>query len=297
MKTIKSKVFIFPGILIALSTFVSFLLLPIAAQAQGRPKGHLFIIGGGDRSEDMMKRFIELSSKAGQGRIVVLPMASSTPEETGKSLVEEFQNLGARNVVFYNFTRREAEDYARARWLADSGGIFFSGGDQSRITEAILDTPVHKMILNLYQQGAVIGGTSAGAAVMSELMITGDEARKPEEGHEFETIEAGNVILARGLGLIKTAIIDQHFATRRRHNRLISVIAGHPELLGIGIDEDTAIIVYPDQSFDVIGNKNVIIYDASKAQITAGPRRSIGIRGLIMHVLLPGEKFSITKKK
>jgi cyanophycinase len=132
---------------------------------------------------------------------------------------------------------------------------------------------------------------------MSELMITGDEARKPEEGHEFETIEAGNVILARGLGLIKTAIIDQHFATRKRHNRLISVIAGHPELLGIGIDEDTAIIVYPDQSFDVIGNKNVIIYDASKAQITAGPRRSIGIRGLIMHVLLPGEKFSITRKK
>ncbi|HOJ26896.1 MAG TPA: cyanophycinase [Candidatus Saccharicenans sp.] len=297
MKTLKSKVFIFPALSIALLTFVSFLLSPIAAQAQGRPKGHLFIIGGGDRSEDMMKKFIELASKVGQGRIVVLPMASSTPEETGKSLVEEFQNLGARDVVFYNFTRREAEDYARARWLTGSGGIFFSGGDQSRITEAILDTPVHKTILDLYQQGAVIGGTSAGAAVMSELMITGDEARKPEEGHEFETIEAGNVILARGLGLVKTAIIDQHFATRKRHNRLISVIAGHPELLGIGIDEETAIIVYPDQSFDVIGNKNVIVYDASKAKITAGPRRSIGIRGLIMHVLLPGERFSITRKK
>jgi len=297
MKTLRLNVFIYPVILIVFLTFVSILLSPISAQAQGRPKGHLFIIGGGDRSEDMMKRFVDLASKAGQGRIVILPMASSTPEETGQRLVEEFQNLGAKDAVFYNFTRREAEDYARARWLAGSGGIFFSGGDQSRITEAILDTPVHKMILDLYQQGAVIGGTSAGAAVMSELMITGDEARKPEEGHEFETIETGNVILARGLGLIKTAIIDQHFATRRRHNRLISVIAGHPELLGIGIDEETAIIVYPDQSFDVIGNKNVIVYDASKAKITAGPRRSIGIRGLIMHVLLPGEKFSITRKK
>ncbi len=297
MKTFRQKAPICSGILILVLMFVSYVLSPITAYAQGRPKGHLFIIGGGDRSEDMMKRFVDLASKAGQGRIVVLPMASSTPEETGKNLVEEFQNLGVKEVVFYNFTRREAEDYARARWLAGSGGIFFSGGDQSRITEAILDTPVHKMIVELYQQGAVIGGTSAGAAIMSELMITGDEARKPEEGHEFETIEAGNVILARGLGLIKTAIIDQHFATRQRHNRLISVIAGHPELLGIGIDEETAVIVNPDQSFDVIGNKNVIVYDASKAQITAGPRRSIGIRGMIMHVLMPGEKFSIIKKK
>ena len=100
MKTLKSKVFIFQGILIALLTFVSILLSPISAQAQGRPKGHLFIIGGGDRSEDMMKRFVALASKAGQGRIVVLPMASSTPEETGQRLVEEFQNLGAQDVVF-----------------------------------------------------------------------------------------------------------------------------------------------------------------------------------------------------
>ena len=136
MKTLRLNVFIYPVILIVFLTFVSILLSPISAQAQGRPKGHLFIIGGGDRSEDMMKRFVALALKAGQGRIVVLPMASSTPEETGQRLVEEFQNLGAKDAVFYNFTRREAEDYARARWLAGSGGIFFSGGDQSRITAA-----------------------------------------------------------------------------------------------------------------------------------------------------------------
>ncbi|MDD8019798.1 MAG: cyanophycinase [Acidobacteriota bacterium] len=297
MRIVRQNNYTCSGIMILILMMVSFLLAPLTIDAQNRPKGYLFIIGGGNRSEEMMEKFINLAARVNQGRIVILPMASATPEETGRSLVEEFKNLGVTAVVFYNLSRREAEDYSTARWLTGSGGIYFPGGDQNRITEAILDTPVHKMIKELYQQGAVIGGTSAGAAVMSELMITGDEIRKPEEGHEFETIESGNVILARGLGLINSVIIDQHFATRKRHNRLISVIAGHPELLGIGIDEETAIIVYPDQTFDVIGNKNVIVYDPSRAQITPGRERAIGIRGMIMHILLPGEKFSIPKKK
>jgi cyanophycinase len=268
-----------------------------AFQAQAAPKGYLFIIGGGDRPESMMKRFVDMASRVNSGRIVVLPMASATPEETGRNLVEEFKNLGAKDVVYYNFTRAEAEKYPNARLLADSGGIFFSGGVQTRITEAILDTPIHQMIKQLYEQGAVIGGTSAGAAVMSELMITGDEVRKPEEGHEFETIESGNVILSRGLGFIKTAIIDQHFATRKRHNRLISVIAGHRELVGVGIDESTAIIVNPDQTFVVLGEKNVIIYDPSKAEVNVRNDRALSIRGMTMHVLLDGERYDLKKKR
>ncbi len=268
---------------------------PVLGQA--RPRGYLFIIGGGSRPESLMNRFVELATKSGSGRIVVLPMASATPDETGRNLVEEFLQLGAKEAVYYNFTRREAEQYSNARLLAESSGIFFSGGVQTRITEAILDTPIHKMIKELYQKGAVIGGTSAGAAVMSELMITGDEVRKPEEGHEFETIESGNIIVSRGLGLINSAIIDQHFATRKRHNRLISIIAGHPELLGIGIDESTAIIVYPDETFEVIGSKNVIIYDAKKSKIEVRRDKAISIRGLTMHVLLEGERFDLKKRR
>jgi len=153
------------------------------------------------------------------------------------------------------------------------------------------------MIKDLYQQGAVIGGTSAGAAVMSELMITGDEKRKPEEGHEFETIESGNVVLVRGLGLITSAIIDQHFATRKRHNRLISVVAEHPELVGIGIDESTAIVVNPDQTFLVLGQKNVIVLNAGRAQVKIRPDQALSIRGLAMHVLLDGERFDLKKKR
>lgn len=277
------------------SLLVAFMLFTPPAEAG--PKGYLFIIGGGDRPESMMKRFVDMASRVNSGRIVVLTMASATPDETGRDLVEEFKNLGARDVVYYNFTRAEAEKYPNARLLAESGGIFFSGGVQTRITEAILDTPIHQMIKQLYEQGAVIAGTSAGAAVMSELMITGDEMRKPEEGHEFETIESGNVILSRGLGLIKTAIIDQHFATRKRHNRLISVVAGHPELVGVGIDESTAIIVNPDQTFVVIGEKNVIVYDPSKAQVNIRNDRAISVRGLIMHVLLDGERYDLKKKR
>lgn len=295
MKYYSSRLFkkapIFTSIIIFLA--LSFLSLPGGAS----PKGYLFIIGGGDRPETMMKRFVEMASRVNSGRIVVLTMASATPDETGKNLVEELKSAGAQDVVYYNFTRAEAEKHPNARLLADSGGIFFSGGVQTRITEAILDTPIHQMIKQLYEQGAVIAGTSAGAAVMSELMITGDEMRKPEEGHEFETIESGNIILSRGLGLIKSAIIDQHFATRKRHNRLISVIAGHPELVGVGIDESTAIIVNPDQTFVVLGEKNVIVYDSSKAQVNIRNDRAISIRGMIMHVLLDGERYDLKKKR
>ncbi|MDD8030687.1 MAG: cyanophycinase [Acidobacteriota bacterium] len=290
LPTIKSLI----GLILILVVFFSS-SWPVLAQV--RPRGYLFIIGGGVRPESMMKRFVELATKSGSGRIVVLPMASATPDETGRHLVEEFLQLGAKEAVYYNFNRREAEKYPNARLLAESGGIFFSGGVQSRITEAILDTPIHNMIKELYQKGAVIGGTSAGAAVMSELMITGDEARKPEEGHEFETIESGNIIVSRGLGLINSAVIDQHFATRKRHNRLISIIAGHPELLGIGIDESTAIIVYPDETFEVIGSKNVIVYDAKKSKIEVRRDKAISIRGLTMHVLLEGERFDLKKRR
>lgn len=281
----------------ALLLAILLLLATGLTQAQPRPKGYLFIIGGGDRPEKMMKRFVEMASRSGSGRIVVLPMASATPDETGRSLVEEFKQLGAKEVAYYNFNRKEAENYSNARLLAESGGIFFSGGVQTRITEAILDTPIHNMIRELYQKGAVVGGTSAGAAVLSELMITGDEVRKPEEGHEFETIESGNVIVARGLGLIKSAIIDQHFATRKRHNRLISIIAGHPEIVGVGIDESTAIIVNPDETFEVIGYRNVIIYDSARAQVEVRGDRALSIRNLVMHVLLEGERYDLKKRR
>jgi cyanophycinase len=245
----------------------------------------------------MMKQFIALAENFRRGKIIVFPMASSTPDETGSELVAEFKGYGAKNVVCVNLSPEQAAKQESAAILVDAGGVYFAGGDQARITKALLDTPVHQKLLEIYKQGAVIGGTSAGAAVMSEIMITGDERRKVPAGREFETIQADNVITTRGLGFITTAIIDQHFATRKRHNRLISLIAEHPKLLGIGIDESTAIIVEPEETFNVIGEKDVVVYDATRAKVQISAAKSIGLANVVMHVLLPGTKFSLKTRK
>jgi cyanophycinase len=194
-------------------------------------------------------------------------------------------------------TREQALAGESVRILDGAGGVFFSGGDQSRQMAVLLGTPLHRALVELYQSGCVMAGTSAGAAVMSEVMITGEETRKVEEGHEFETLEAGNIITAEGLGFIKTAVIDQHFVARKRHNRLISVIAERPHLLGIGIDEETAIIVGPDEKFEVLGNRNVVVYDASPASVTITPAKAIRLRGMIMHVLGDGDRFDLRKRQ
>jgi len=275
---------------------LALLILGLSFSAYSAPKGHLFIIGGGDRPESMMRRFVALAQQAGRGKIVVFPMASSVPNEVGPGLVKEFKELGA-SAEYYILNREQALLEESSKILDDAGGIYFSGGDQSRQTAVLLNTPIHKKLLEIYENGAVIGGSSAGAAVMSEVMITGDERREVKPGREFETLQAGIVVTAPGFGFIKAAIIDQHFATRKRHNRLISLVAENPKLLGIGIDESTAVIVNPDDTIDVIGDKNVVIYDASRAQIAMAPSKAIGISNMVLHVLLPGSRYHLNKRK
>jgi cyanophycinase len=169
--------------------------------------------------------------------------------------------------------------------------------DKIRASEDKMNRIWPRRLLELYQEGCVMAGTSAGAAVMSEIMITGEERRKAEEGHEFETLEAENIVTVEGLGFLKTVIIDQHFTTRKRHNRLISLVAEHPRLLGIGIDEETAVVVGPDDHFEVIGNRNVVVYDASKASVTITPAKAVSFRGMRMDVLVAGDRFDLEKRK
>jgi len=273
------------------------LLLSLPLCALAGPKGYLFIVGGGDWPEGMMDRFVNLAGRFGTGRIVILPMASSVPEESAAEETDGFRKLGAKDVVTIQLTREQALNPESAALLDGAGGVFFSGGDQSRLTAVLLDTPVHKKLMELYEQGAVIGGTSAGAAVMSEVMITGDEVRKPEEGHEFETIQAGNVITTRGFGFVRKAVIDQHFVTRKRLNRLISVIAEHPGLLGVGIDESTAILVRPGDTFEVVGAKQVVIFDPAGAKFRVLPDSKIAFTGLLCHALTNGDAFDLSTRK
>jgi cyanophycinase len=280
-------------ILIAFSS----LFVIMSFYSYSRVEGSLFIIGGGHRSESMMKKFIELANQPDGGKIVIFPMASGSPDEAGQSMVEEFKKLGVHNVEYHNLNREQALKEDNVKILDNVCGVYFSGGDQSRLTEALVHTPIHHMLLEIYKQGGVIGGTSAGAAVMSEIMITGEEKREVKKGDEFEKIQANNIIATPGFGFIKTAIIDQHFVARKRHNRLISLVAENPELLGIGIDESTAIIVKLDQTFEVIGEQNVIVYDASQAKINILPSHTISGFNIIMHILKARDKFDLNKKK
>ncbi len=275
---------------------IVFFVLTFFLHATHETKGYLFIIGGGHRSETMMKRFIDLANQSNNPKIVIFPMASGSPEESGQSMVEEFKEIGMTDVEYHVLSREQALQKENKKILDNASCVYFTGGDQSRLTKALVDTPIHKKLLEIYEKGVVIGGTSAGAAVMSEIMITGDEKREVEEGHAFEKILADNIVTTPGFGFIKTAIIDQHFVTRRRHNRLISLIAENPRLLGIGIDESTAIIVKPDETFEVIGEQNVIVYDASKAKMDILTSQIISGFHMIMHILKPGDEFNLKSK-
>jgi cyanophycinase len=278
---------------------IAFLLVLLACTlaAQAGPKGYLFIIGGGERDAPLMKRYIELAAGFGTGRIVVFTMASGVPQETGPELLAEFKGNGAKDVVTYQLTRDEAMKPDSAKILDGVGGVWFAGGDQSRLTAALLDSPIHKRMLELYEQGCIIGGTSAGAAVMSEIMITGDEKRTAKEDEQWQVIWAANIVRVRGFGFVKNAIIDQHFVTRRRHNRLISLVLENPKLVGVGIDESTAVLVRPDGRYEVLGENQVIIYDARKARAVKSPAGRLGGRGMTMHVLLAGDVYNLAKGK
>jgi cyanophycinase len=270
-----------------------FIFLPAFSEA----KGYLFIIGGGSRPETMMKKFVKLADKFNSGKIIIFPMASSIPDEVGPEQAEQLKRFGARQVQYHILTREQALSAENTGILDDIGGVFFSGGVQSRLMNILIDTPIHKKLLEIYEKGAVIGGTSAGAAVMSKVMITGGEKREVEEGHKFETIQANNIVTVRGLGFIKTAIIDQHFVRRKRHNRLISLVAENPRLLGVGIDESTAIIVSPEGIFEVVGERNVIVYDATQAQIRIASSRLFSGFNMVMHILSSGDRYSLKSKQ
>jgi len=267
-------------------------IAPACSQAiPAGPKGHLFIVGGGERDEPLMRRFVELAKGFGTGRIVVFTMASGVPLEVGPELVAEFRKYGVQDVVYYQLTRDEAMEGDSAKILDGVSAIWFSGGDQARLTAALLDTPIHTRMLEFYAAGGLLGGTSAGAAVMSEVMITGDEKRTTDEDLNWQTVEADNVVRVRGFGFVKNAIIDQHFLIRRRQNRLISLVLENPALLGAGIDESTAILVRPDGKWEVLGESQVYVVDARKAVVSKASSNKLGAHGLRLHLLLPGDVF------
>ena len=222
---------------------------------------------------------------------------ASEYEDAGVELAETFTKLGAsaeRRVL----TREQASRPGAADELASVTGVWFGGGDQSRLTAALLDTPVEAAIAARYRAGAVVGGTSAGAAVMSTPMITGDEKRpggdRPpgkDSSDAWMTIARENVVTARGFGLLPGTIVDQHFVRRRRNNRLLSLVLENPSLVGVGIDESTALEVGPDGVWRVLGESVAVIYDARKAAVTPAGAPALGATDVRLDVLPPGSTY------
>ncbi len=260
-----------------------------AAQA---PRGHLVLIGGGEKPAEAMRKFVELAGGP-QALIVAIPTASKEPD-TGSYYVKLFkEEYGCANVSSLEIkSKADAMRPDYAELAGKAGGVFFGGGDQIRITNALLGTPVGRAIADAFARGAVIGGTSAGTACQSDPMITG-------EG-DFKVIRTNSVELWQGLGFFRGVVVDQHFIARERCNRLISVILEHPELLGVGVDEDTAVWVRPDGTFQVMGKSCVMVLDAKGAEVSRQPVETgqdlLGVHGMRVQILLPGESFDLARR-
>jgi cyanophycinase len=266
------------------------------AAPHGVRRGYLFIVGGGPQPPALVQRFVDLAGGKGKAKIVVFAMASSDGRASGEEKAADLRKLGAQAENIY-VDHDEANSDAVVQRMAGVTGVWFGGGDQLLLTKALLGTRVERAIHERYRAGAVIGGTSAGAAVMSTPMLTGEEThvggvRPPADSTDaFMTIARDNVVTVNGFGLIEGAVVDQHFLRRRRHNRLISVVLEKAPHLGVGIDESTALIVHPDGHWSVLGESAATVYDARHAAITPPGAPVLGETGMLLHVLPSGSSF------
>ena len=252
-----------------------------AAPAQPGPKGHLVVVGGGGVPDAVLMRALELAGGPA-APIVIFPQASELAD-TGDVAAEMWKKAGATNVRWLPLT-----DAAAARQAVESAAfIWFPGGDQNKLMKAFEGTGVPEVIARRYRDGAVVGGTSAGAAVLSAVMLTGDA--------DLQSITAGATKTAPGLGLWPEAIVDQHHLKRQRQSRLISLVLEHPALVGVGIDERTAVVVSGSR-FDVIGESSVLVIDARRAKVEPrAPGSLSAARDVAIHVLTAGMGMDIVR--
>jgi cyanophycinase len=272
---------------------------PLGAQAATR--GTLFVVGGGPQPPALVEEFVRLAGGRGAARIAVFAMASSDGLAGGEEKAADFRALGATATNIW-ISREQALTDSVATLLRDVTGVWFGGGDQVRLADVLRGTPTLRAIHARFAAGAVVGGTSAGAAVLSTPMITGNErrpggARPPSDSSDnWLTIDRDDVETAEGFGFITNAIVDQHFLRRKRHNRLISLVLESPQRLGVGIDESTALVIRPDGAWHVMGASEVVIYDARRAIVT-GTSVPLGVAGMQVHVIPAGGRFNPRARK
>ncbi len=275
---------------------IAVLLTAIAAtNAQPKhsaPKGKLFIIGGGNRTVALMKTLLATARLGKKDYVAVLPMSSAEPDSSYFYFNKDIKSLCTNTIANLNFTADRTHEQLWLDSLKHAKLIFITGGDQVRFMKAVLHTPVYDAIHAAYNQGATVAGTSAGAAVMSHEMLTGNELLGDTVYDEtFKKIVFGNIDIQEGLGLIDSAIIDQHFIKRSRYNRLISALAKYPSYPCIGIDESTAIVVQ-GKKITVTGEGQVVLLRKPEGLVING-KGQITWKDVSMAILTEGDSFEI----
>jgi cyanophycinase len=261
----------------------------------GEERGWIVPIGGAEDKENgakILQRFLDLCGGDGAD-IVVIPTASRMPD-TGDRYEKLFSELGANRVESMDFdTRRDCFEPNRIQRIEQASGIFFTGGNQLRISTMLGGTPIAQAIRAQNARGVAVGGTSAGASILSEHMIAfGTEGSSPR---------ADSVRLAPGLGLTNRVVIDQHFRQRDRLGRLVAALAYNPFAIGIGLDEDTAAFIGPDNTLEVEGSGGVTVVDASHLQFSSMDSVEEGepvcLLGLTVHILVAGATFNLHTRR
>ncbi|MEH2113106.1 cyanophycinase [Nostoc sp.] len=258
-------------------------------------KRQLVIIGGAEDKEGDSVILRDFVRRAGgtKAYIVILTAATELPREVGENYIRVFERLGAETVrIIDTETREDASSSTALEAIKKATGVFFTGGDQARITSILKDTEIDAAIHQRFSEGVVVAGTSAGAAVMPDKMIVeGDSQTHPR----IETVEMGP-----GMGFLPGVVIDQHFSQRGRLGRLISALILEPAVLGFGIDENTAMVV-TDNQVEVIGEGAVTIVDESEATYNNMGEilkdESLAICGAKLHILPHGFKFDLNTRQ
>jgi cyanophycinase len=255
--------------------------------------GPLFAIGGHEDKSGQRTILSAVAEHVAGGRLVIATVASHEPDGYFDGYRAAFGALGVSELAeLYVSERAQAVDGAIGTPLADAAGVFFTGGDQLRIVSQIGDTPIERMVRDIHQRGGVIAGTSAGASVQGDTMLV--------TGAGSESHRIGDLHMAPGLALIPDVIIDQHFAERGRIGRLLGAVAHNPRLLGIGLDEDTAIKV-EGGCFEVLGSGGVTIVDAARVTRSniaeAKPNRVLSLHNVTLHALSAGDRFDLVTRR
>jgi cyanophycinase len=260
-----------------------------------KKRGALIIVGGKEDKEGDCVILREIARRTGKrSKLMVITAASQFPEEVWQTYHDLFADFGLKNIIHLDVSKsEEARDPKTLTRFQGVKSIFFTGGDQLKLTTRIGGTPVFARILKIFEEGGLIAGTSAGAAVMGKTMLVGAE-------EETESHKIGNWMMAPGLGLLGEIIIDQHFAQRGRIGRLLGAIASNPGILGVGIDEDTSIIVEDDE-FRVVGSNAVYVVDGSEVTYTniaeEAAERTMSMHDVRLHILSNDQVFNVSTRK